>query len=342
MMGRSLQVWLQQTWVISSLAALFVLLALSLFDVYTLQLPRRFQQSLTSLSNKQERGTYTGVFLMGLVSTLIVSPCVTAPLVGVLMFIAETGNKTLGASALFMMGIGMGIPLVIIGTSAGKWLPRAGAWMIIIKQLVGILMLGTAIWLLSRIISFNMTLFLYGLLFIFAICLFIWTFPDLLGGRSITRILGSTAGLFGILLVVNTIAPFDVTGQLYATSQPAKTANQFIIVHSLSDFNKERLIALAAKKPILLDFYADWCESCVSMERQVFSRLNVQQGLSSYVLLRADLSDNSSADEEMLKYFKVIAPPTILFFDTKGDELNANRIVGEVSADEFLVRLRHI
>src|SRR5690606_6352043 len=153
LMGGSLQAWMQQPLIIIIVSALFVLLAFSLFGFYDLRLPRELQNRITSVSRKQEGGTYVGVFIMGMVSTLIVSPCVTAPLVGVLMYIAETGNMALGGGALFAMGLGMGIPLVVIGVTAGKWLPRRGPWMYAVQRFFGLLMIGMAVWLLSRVSS---------------------------------------------------------------------------------------------------------------------------------------------------------------------------------------------
>ncbi len=275
-MGSSLQVWLQQTWIIVIVSGLFVLLAFSLFDFYELRLPKRWQNRVTSLSRKQEGGTYLGVFIMGIVSTLIVSPCVTAPLVGVLMYIAQTGDKVLGASALFAMGIGMGIPLLLIGVSAGKLIPRRGPWMNAIKKLFGFIMLVMAAWMLSRVAFLP---------------------------QSTTQV------------------------------------RPFIVVHDMVELNKQLSIAHTSQKPVLLDFYADWCESCVTMDRNVFNMPNIQQALKGFILLRADLTANSKADEALLKNYNVVAPPTVLFFNNYGQEVNAHRIVGEVNAKEFTTRL---
>lgn len=280
LMGSSLQAYLEKPWIIAIVAAIFFLLALSLFGVYDLHIPRRWQSNITAISRKQKGGTYIGAFIMGMVSSLIVSPCVTAPLVGVLMYVAKTGDMVLGASALFALGIGMGIPLIAIGTSAGKWLPRRGPWMIFIQKIFGVLMVVMAVWLLTRI-------------------------P-----------------------ILNNVA----------VAQNAKP-DSFITVHSVDELNKQLELAQAAHKPVLLDFYADWCASCVAMEHDVFDTATVKKELAPFILIRADLSNNNSADEILLKNYSVVAPPTVLFFNNQGHEMNSQRIVGEVNANEFIQRL---
>lgn len=282
-LGHSLQVWLQTVWAIAIVSGLFVVLALSLFGLYELRIPAAWQHRMTQWSNQQQSGTYLGVFIMGTLAALIVSPCVTAPLVGVLMYISQTGDLLLGTSALFVMGIGMGIPLLLIGTSAGRWLPKSGGWMEIVKKVFGLLMLAMAVWLLARVIP----------------------------------------------------TPFNYLNHdaFYSSKQ------SFIVVNDMRHFNQELLTARAEHKPVLLDFYADWCESCVDMDRQVFNTPNVKQQLNHYVLLRADLSANTTEEEAMLHYFNVMAPPTVLFFDNQGREINSRRIVGEINAKEFLARL---
>ncbi|MCW5584073.1 MAG: protein-disulfide reductase DsbD, partial [Gammaproteobacteria bacterium] len=275
LMGNSLQAWLQQPWIIAMVSILFVILSLSLFGLYDLRLPRYWQNHITAISRKQEGGTYIGVFIMGIVSTLIVSPCVTAPLVGVLMYIAQSGNVVLGAGALFVMSVGMGMPLIAIGVSTGKWMPRRGPWMNAVQKTFGVLMLCMAAWLFSRVVSF----------------------PE------------STA------------------------------ASSFVVVHNEKDLHQQLINAQALRKPVLLDFYADWCESCVSMDKKVFNEPSVRHVLNQFVLLRADLSANNADDAALLKTYNVIAPPTVLFFNHQGQEVNSHRIVGELSAQEFMTRI---
>lgn len=338
-MGSSLQAWLQKPWIIAVVSGLFVLLALSLFGLYDLQVPRRWQNRITGWSNQQQGGTYVGVFLMGMISTLIVSPCVTAPLVGVLMYIGQTGDRILGASALFAMGIGMGIPLILIGMSAGKWLPKSGSWMESVKKIFGVLMLGMAIWLSSRITSQTVTLIFWGVLLLgFALYLGLYL-PQLISRPKFARALGLMVGISGVLVIGGVSMPNVVHGLMSKHQTEIAETNSFFVIHDMATLNKQLALAQAAHKPVILDFYADWCESCVTMDRNVFMNPNVQNALSKYVLLRADLTANSEDDQAILKSYDVIAPPTVLFFDGQGREMNTNRIVGEVDAKEFLLRL---
>lgn len=329
LMGSSLQTYLEQPWIIALVSGLFILLALSLFGVYDLHIPRRWQSNITALSRRQKGGTYAGVFIMGVVSSLIVSPCVTAPLVGVLMYIAKTGDLVLGASALFMLGIGMGIPLIAIGTSAGKLMPRRGPWMVMVQRLFGVLMVGMAIWLLSRIHSLAVISTFIAILFLTAAIYFLiykknYKIGLAVGLTSITIILGGVT--VPALLSSNTIAKNTLTPT-------------FVVIRSTEELQKQLLIAQSVNKPVLLDFYADWCSSCVAMDKDVFDIPAVKKALTQFVLIRADLSANNAADELLLKNYSVVAPPTVLFFNNHGQEVDTRRIVGEIDASEFLNRL---
>jgi thioredoxin:protein disulfide reductase len=334
-LGRSLQVFLQQPWIIVLFSGVFMLLALSLFGVYELSLPHRLQNRIAAMSRQQQGGSYLGVLLMGMVSTLIVSPCVTAPLIGVLMYIAESGNPVLGASALFVMSLGMGIPLIAIGVSAGKWLPKRGAWMLMTQKIFGLLMIGMAFWLLSRV-----TLPAIAILFC-AACLMIGGFYFWLTTRSSeSRFTHQT--FFALSLVV--IALVSTKSIYYFKMQPGITQAEkgntsFKLVKNLEEISQQLLLAKMAGKPVLLDFFADWCESCIVMDKTVFSLPTVMQQLSPFIMLRADLSENNANDEAILKQYEVIAPPTVLFFNNQGIEVNAYRIVGELDAKAFVNRV---
>lgn len=340
--GSSLQAWLQKPGIIVATSGLFVLLAISLFGFYDLHLPRRLQHRIAHMSSKQQAGTYVGVFFMGMISSLIVSPCVTAPLVGVLLYISQTGDLILGATALFVMGIGMGVPLLFIGTSAGKWLPKSGPWMVAVKKIFGILMLGMAIWLLSRVLSSNVSMLLW-LILLLGIAIFFGIYlPRLVGRHIFNRSFGLILGfvsVFMFLMMSGIIPPY-----LFSTQQPQQIVNQqlFIMIRDLADLNKQISLAQAVGKPVILDFYADWCQSCIIMDRNVFQQPEVRRVLNNYILLRVDLTSNTAADEAILKAYDVIAPPTVLFFDVKGKEIDSQRIVGEVSAKEFLNRINSI
>lgn len=334
-MGSSLQAWLQQPWIIGMVSGLFILLSFSLFGMYELRLPRYWQNRITAISHKQQGGTYLGVFVMGAVSTLIVSPCVTAPLVGVLMYIAESGNIMLGAGALFAMGIGMGLPLIVIGVSTGKWLPKRGPWMKLIQYLFGIMMLGMALWLLSRVFA-TIALLKWGAMLLIGVALFFGFYQSQLEEPRVqNRRIAWKTGLTGVFLMVLINTPFVRN----SISSHDIASRSFKIVHNVADLDQQLLIAQASHKPVMLDFYADWCESCIVMDKKVFSLPDVINSLNHFVLLRADLSKNNTADELLLKQYDVVAPPAVLFFNNHGREVNSHRIVGELNPQEFMTRI---
>jgi thiol:disulfide interchange protein DsbD len=336
-MGRSLQVSLQKPEYILASSILFFLLSLSLFGLYELRLPRCWQNSIAHCNRKFKGGAHVGVFMMGVLATLIVSPCVTAPLAGVLLFIANTGNLMLGSAALFMMGLGMGIPLILIGASQGKWRIRSGAWMELVKYIFGFALLGISIWLLSRIVSYFMITVIAGWVLVLLAVILLF-FSPVFDVNRMRHYLAWGAGFSGmIILLFGAYIYFIPNSHLVTRSIVDK--NSFIIVRNASELGKQLQLAKAKNKPVIVDFYADWCASCVAMDRDVFGIQLVKQTLKNYTLIRADLSDNTQADEELLKKFKIIAPPTILFFDKNGLELSGQRIVGEINAKEFLERL---
>lgn len=275
LIGQNIQAELQRPWIVVLFSGLLVLLALSLFDFYDFRLPGRFQREITALSNRQCGGTYIGVFLMGSLSTLIVSPCVSAPLIGVLAYIGQTGDVLLGALALLALGVGMGIPLLLIGLSADRLLPKTGPWMIWLKRFFGFLMLGMAIWMLSRVM-------------------------------------------------------------------PGSSNPIFTSVHTTDELSQQLLLAKKNHQPVLLDFYANWCGSCVMMDRTVFSRSDVRDALKKMIVLRVDLTQNTAFDQRMLKQFDIVGPPGMIFFNQVGHELTSPRIIGEVNADTFLRELEKV
>jgi thioredoxin:protein disulfide reductase len=338
LLGSSVQVALQKTWVIALFSGLFVLLALSLFGFYDLQLPNKLHRRVASWSGKHQGGTYVGVFFMGAFATLVVSPCVSAPLVGALAYIAHSGNVVLGGTALLALGIGMGIPLLLVGTSAGKLLPKSGAWMDKVKQLFGLMMLGLAIWMLARILPVVIIFCLWAALALGS-ALFImkikrshqfWQFMH--------HGLGATLILYAIVLVTGAIVgssnPLHPFEGLH-TGAPMSHV-EFATVKNMDDLDHLLTQAKNDKKQVILDFYADWCTSCVAMDHHVFNQPAISHALNHFVLLRADVTANNKFDQELLKRYSVVAPPTMIFFDDKGNQLPRSEIVGEVSENEFL------
>lgn len=353
--GQSIQAALQTPLVITLFSGVFVLLALSLFGMYEIKLPSRFETKVSDLSNNQRSGTYFGVLIMGILATLIVSPCVTAPLVGALAYIAKTGNAALGGLALFMLGIGMGIPLILIGTSHGKLLPRAGKWMDSVKAFLGVLLLATAIWMLARIIPAPVAMLLWAiLLIIFAVYLGLLSPDNHKGWGNFWRGLGLVLAIYGVILMIgaalgngNPLQPLQAAAPPYNVSKTALLQSDmktitFTPVKNNSDFDKALSQGIQDKQITLLDFYADWCIACKEMDHKVFNDSEVAKKAQAMNTLRANVTANDIFDKAIQERFGVIAPPTILFFDKNGNELADFRIVGEMNKKEFIAHLNEL
>ncbi len=342
-LGRGIQADLQKPSVIILVSGLFVLLALSLFGLYELQLPARWQRFLVGLSNKQQGGHYFGVFIMGCLSTLIVSPCVSAPLVGVLAYIGQTGDVVLGGLALLALGIGMGIPLLLLGLSAHTLLPKAGPWMRAIEQFFGVIMLGIAIWMLSRMIPGPVTLFLWAML-LMGVAVFMGLYIRVT--HPLLKGLAFIAFFYGAILVVGAMFgntdPFHPLDRVGRFSRSPVPSVYFIQIRNLEELQQQLAMAKQEKKRVMLDFYADWCTACRVMDSHLFTESDVRQALAKWRVLRIDVTLNSVADRNVLQRFQVIGPPTILFFDLDSQELTKQRIVGEVSTAQFLKKLKEV
>lgn len=339
--GGSLQVWLQTPSVIIFSSALFVLLAFSLFEFYELPVSRRWQNTVSSWSTRHEGGTFVGVFFMGILSTLVVSPCVTAPLVGVLLYIGRTGDMLLGGSVLFMMGLGMGVPLMLLGMSAGRWLPKSGPWMQAVTKSFGVIMLGMAIWLLGRIIPMTALMILWGLYLVGIALFFSLYLTRVIGRHKINHTLGVSTGLLGVFMILSTLGIPAVLGRWTGDvgTSAIQASSDFAVVHDHAELARLLSEAKAAGRPVLVDFYADWCTSCVIMDSEVFAHQNVKLALQPFKLVRVDLSQNTAEDQALLQAYSVIAPPTVVFFSAAGVEVNSRRIVGEMSAKDFLNKI---
>lgn len=282
-LGQNLQATLQKPWIIIGFALIFVAMALSLFGLYTIQLPQGIRQRLTNMNSQQKRGTYLGAAVMGCLSVLIASPCITPPLAAAVIYLANQGDILTSTLALFSMGLGIGIPLLIIGTFGSRLLPKAGRWMNGVKYLFGILLIGVAIWMVARIL------------------------------------------------------PPQITQVFKPTAQTENTLG-FKTVHTLAEIKTE---LKSAQRPVMLDFYADWCATCHEIDANVFSNTEVKEQLKPYLLLRVDVTKNTQEDQTIQRYFQVIAPPTLLFFNPQGKEISSSRVVGDISAKKFLILLEN-
>jgi thiol:disulfide interchange protein DsbD len=341
--GKQAQAVFQQPWIIVVFAALFVALALSMFGLYTLQMPAAIQTRLTDASNRQQSGTLGGVAVMGALSSLIVSACVGPVLVAALTIISQTGDVVRGASALFAMSLGMGAPLLLVGTSAGRYLPRAGVWMDAVKQLFGALMLGVAAWMLARLVGDRWSLLLYAVPLLAAAIVLVRVQARSGGARLGARV-AAAAGLLGALVLV-VGASRGATDPLHPLANPAAaqaSAAVFEPIHSVAELDAVVAQATAAGQPVMLDFYADWCTSCKEMERYTFSDPAVRSRLGGLRLLRADVTANNDDDQALLKRFGIFGPPTIAFYDRAGQEQPAYRVVGYMKAAEFAALLQRL
>ncbi|HTT07548.1 MAG TPA: protein-disulfide reductase DsbD [Gammaproteobacteria bacterium] len=345
--GQNLQAWFQQPALLVAFALIFVILALSMFGVFTLQLPARWQTWLSAVSGRQRGGSLIGAGVMGVFSALIVGPCVAPPLAGALIYIGQNGNAVLGGFALFAMALGMGLPLLLVGASAGALLPRAGAWMDAIKRFFGFVMLGVAIWFLSRLLPGHVILLLWALLALTA-GVFMGTFTHTAhsgGGRQTAKALGLALSLYGVLMLVGVATggqdPFHPLQKFSLASGAAASAARptpvFTPVHG-SDELKSALTQ-AAGKPVMLDLYADWCVECKRLERETFTDQTVQKALQGAVLLRADVTANDATDQSLLKDLGLFGPPAILFFDGEGRERRTSRLQGFVEPAPFIKHL---
>ena len=343
--GKNIQVIFQNPWVLGSFALIFVMLSLSMFGFYNLQLPSSLQSKLSEFSNKQEGGSLIGVAIMGVLSALIVGPCMAPPLMGILLFISQTGDPILGGSALFAMSLGMGVPLVIIGTSAGKLMPKAGVWMDTIKAIFGVAMLGVAIWMLERVLPETIIMWLWALL-LFASGIYMGALTPIhdntTGWSRLWKALGLVLMLYASILIIgassgNTDYLQPLKNQtIYASGGNAGPQHvAFERVKSVADLNQKLATAKQQNKYVMLDFYADWCTYCKSMENSTFKSAKVLAALENFIVLQADVTVMDEIDETLMKTYQIPAPPAILFFAPESGEARNFRIVGYKNGDDF-------
>ncbi len=338
--GTLLSAALQNPWVLGGFAAVFVLLSLSMFGFYELQLPTALQSRLSDSANHQKGGSPAGVVAMGALSALIVGPCVAAPLAGALLYIAKTGNATLGGLALFVMALGMGAPLVAVGVLARSALPRPGPWMEGVKKAFGVMLLAVAVWLVSPVLPGVVPMLAWaGLLVVSAIYLHaLDPLPAHASGwQRFWKGWGVLALIAGAALFVGALAgsrdPLQPLAVLRAQAAAAPLAEtRFQRVRSVDELDA---VLKTAGRPVMLDFYADWCISCKEMERFTFADPAVARRLAGFLLIQADVTANSDADKALLKRFGLFGPPGIIFFDAGGAERKQLRVVGFQEAGRF-------
>jgi len=345
-LGLQLQATFNQPWILILFAGLFIVLALGMFGAYDLQMPSGIQSKLSGVSGKQKNGTMIGAFVMGALSSLIVTACVAPALIAALTVIAQTGDMLRGGSALFAMSLGMGAPLLAVGAAQGKLLPKAGGWMVAVRNAFGFMMLGLAIWMLSRILPGAVTMLLWAIL-IFMAGVFMGGLTTLTtdssGSQKLGKGFGFLAIIYGVILLLGSLTggsnPLQPLASINlgggATAVEAEHKLPFQRIKTVDDLDREIASASAGGKSVLLDFYADWCVSCMEMEAYTFTDAGVQAALSNTVWLQADVTANDESDQALLERFGVFGPPTIIFFGADGEQRHGYEVVGYMKAAAF-------
>ena len=350
--GEAVQADLQSPWILGGFAAIFVVLALSMFGLFTLQLPSRWQTRLSEASHHQRGGTFYGAAVMGALSSLIVGACSGPALVAALVFISATGDAVLGGLALFVLANGMGLPLLAIGTAAGKWLPRAGHWMDAVRRVFGVGFLAVALWMVDRLVAPELSLALWAILIV-GCGVYLGGLdqirPDSGGWLRARKAGGLVLLIWGTAALVGAASggrdlwnPLDRLAVGSAGAGEARPVSElgFRTVKTVSDLERQLAAARSAGKPVMLDVYADWCVYCVQLDEETFSDARVQRMLTQAVLLRADVTANDSEDKALLKRLQVFLPPAVLFYPASGGEQRDARVVGFLGPEEFLERAR--
>jgi len=338
--GFNLQATFNQPWIIALFSLLFVVLAASMLGFFTIEMPAFIQTRLSSKSNEQQAGTYLGVGVMGALSALIVSACVAPPLIAALTVISQTGDIVRGGAALFVMSIGMGTPLLLVGASAGKLLPRAGAWMDVVKNLFGVLFLAVAAWMLARIVPGWASMVIWAVPAL-VLAWVLWSaHMKSAGAKNTSRALAVGSAIYGVALLAGAV--LGSTNPLAPIPQLAakQTHLEFKRFKTVADLEREVAGASAAGKAVMVDFYADWCVSCIEMEHKSFTDPEVQSALQNVVLLQADVTKNDDEDKALYVHFGIVGPPTIAFYGADGTERRNFRVVGFMKAAEFAAVVR--
>lgn len=343
--GTGLQGFFQTPWVIMLFAAVFVVMALSLFGVYDFRLPSALTNRLNAVAGRADGASWYGAAAMGALAALVVSPCIAAPIAGALVVIGQAGEPVRGGLALAALSLGMGAPLIVYGTVAGRLIPKAGGWMIFVERLLGIAMLAYAVWLLGRIVPAPVVLVLWGAIGVLAtVLLGVFTRPVFARRALLTRGVGALIGVASAVLIIGgaTGGTSPITPLAGLRSAPQTTATQlaYTSVQSLTDLQTRLAQARASGQPVMVEFRADWCTSCLEMERTTLREPSVRKALSMMTLLKVDVTDNTPAERTLLKHFGLYGPPAYIFFNRDGQILHAQEVVGYTDASEFLPHAR--
>jgi len=344
-LGGQVQAYLQHPYILISFSLLFVVLALSMFGLFEIRLPSSWMSRLTQVSNQQKSGNYVGVFLMGILSGLIASPCTTAPLSGVLLYVAQNGDYVIGGITLYVLSLGMGLPLLLLGTSGGKLLPKAGSWMDQVKILFGFIMLIVPLILLERILSFD-TILTLGSLLMMATAAYLYHWHTQTAQAKGKTILWFSAFvlLFSALSLLQKIYITSDTTTINQIQNSSVTQNsgEFIKVVDLSELEQAITQANKNNKLVMVDLYADWCVACKEFEHYTFADPKVLKAFSGYKLIQVDLTDANDTNLAFMKHFNVFGLPSILFFDKQGKELTSERVTGFMDANNFAAHLEKL
>ncbi|EHI5141116.1 MULTISPECIES: protein-disulfide reductase DsbD [Vibrio] len=334
--GMQFQAAMQHPYVLIGLSVLFIALALSMFGLYSLQLPSNVQTWLNNLSNKQQGGSSAGVFAMGAISGLVCSPCTTAPLSGALLYVAQSGDLLTGGIALYALAMGMGIPLILVAVFGNKLLPKAGGWMDRVKTLFGFILLAAPIFLLERIMPEMWSTILWSAL---GIAAFGWLYHI----KNSLEFGGWKQSAVGIIAVLGLLASAQPILNYWfgnSTTQTQQATVSFTRIANVADLEEQLALAKAAGKPVMLDFYADWCVACKEFEKYTFHDPSVEAKLQDFILLQADVTKNQVQDIELLKHMSVLGLPTIEFWDASGEHVSNARLTGFMQAEPFLEHIK--
>ncbi|MDN5103627.1 protein-disulfide reductase DsbD [Aliarcobacter butzleri] len=331
--GANLQVALQNPYVLVIFALIFVALAFSMFGYFEIRLPQAIQNRVNKTTDGKEKQGILGIAIMGFLSALIVGPCVAPPLAGALVYIGQTGDAILGGLALFVMSLGMGVPLLLIGLGAGKFMPKPGGWMESITKIFGIVMLGVAIWLLDRVLNATIIIYLWALLLLGS-AIYLRIYQHLL-----TQLITVVIFILGVVLFVGAIS--GATNPLnplekFTSSKMTQVSDEKLIFKKVKNIQELELAIKNSNKPVMLDFWASWCVSCKELEEITFQDEQVINKLQEFTLLKADVTENNDEDKALQKKFGVVGPPALIFWDKDKNEIQASRIIGYKNPKDFL------